>query len=214
MMSTVPSASSAASSLLQEFAGKPVMKHAKFLTAFLSTSEEGFSAAPEAAIFESQSGGIVDMMKQLQDKLDDEKSNLENEESAAQHSFDMLGQSFTSQIDSQTATRNKKATLMKGKEEASAQAKSDLNDEESSKAADEKYLEDLKSTCNVKASDFESRQTLRAQELEALTKAIEIISDSAVSGAAEKHLPGASLAQTALVQLRSKTVTVNGNNNG
>merc|ERR1719301_67843 len=47
MMSTVPSASAAASSLLQEFAGKPVMKHAKFLTAFLSTSEEGFAAAPE-----------------------------------------------------------------------------------------------------------------------------------------------------------------------
>merc|ERR1719335_1956424 len=185
------------------------MKHAKFLTAFLSTSEEGFSAAPEAAIFESQSGGIVDMMKQLQEKLDDEKDNLENEESNAKQSFDMMAQSFTSQIDSQTANRNKKATLMKGKEEASAQAKSDLADEEATKAADEKYLADLKATCNVKASDFESRQTLRAQELDALTKAIDIISDSSVSGAAEKHLPAASLAQTALVQLRSNTVNRN-----
>merc|ERR1719316_801872 len=98
---------------------------------------------------------------------------------------------------------------MKGKEEASAQAKSDLNDEEASKAGDEKYLEDLKATCNVKASDFQSRQALRAQELEALTKAIEIISDTSVSGAAEKHLPAASLAQTALVQLRSNTVNRN-----
>merc|ERR1719191_827273 len=113
------------------------------------------------------------MMKGLQEKLDDEKDTIENEESSAQHSFDMMAQSFTSQIDSQTANRNKKATLMKGKEEASAQAKSDLNDEEATKAADEKYLADLKATCNVKASDFESRQTLRSQELEALTKAID-----------------------------------------
>merc|ERR1719421_945929 len=123
----------------------------------------------------------------------------------------MMAQSFTSQIDSQTANRNKKAALMKSKEEASAQAKGDLADEQATKAADEKYLAELTSTCKVQASDFESRQTLRTQELEALTKAIDIISDSAVSGAADKHLPAASLAQTALVQLRSRLVTVNSN---
>merc|ERR1719160_1592708 len=55
---------------------------------------------------------------------------------------------------------------------------------------DKKYLEDLTATCEQKASDFESRQQLRAEEIVAIEKAIEILSSEAVSGNAEKHLPG------------------------
>merc|ERR1711972_930141 len=55
--------------------------------------------------------------------------------------------------------------------------------------ADKKYLADLTATCEQKASDFESRQQLRAEEIVAIEKAIEIILSSAVSGNAEKHLP-------------------------
>jgi len=58
----------------------------------------------------------------------------------------------------------------------------------------------------MKATDFESRQQLRAEELEALAKAVEILSSGAVSGAAEKHLPSLLQGQkvaTALAQLRS-----------
>merc|ERR1719247_1255582 len=67
-----------------------------------------------------------------------------------------------------------------------------------------KYLADLTATCEQKASDFESRQQLRAEELEAIEKAIEILSSDAVSGNAEKHLP--TMLQTkkaALSQLRA-----------
>merc|ERR1719217_1815524 len=39
------------------------------------------------------------------------------------------------------------------------------------------------------AADFEARQTLRADEIAAIEKAIEILSSEAVSGNAEKHLP-------------------------
>merc|ERR1712156_37 len=40
-----------------------------------------------------------------------------------------------------------------------------------------------------KASDFESRQQLRTEELEAIAKAIEILSSEVVSGNADKYLP-------------------------
>merc|ERR1719324_1648190 len=69
---------------------------------------------------------------------------------------------------------------------------------------DQKYLDDLTALCAQKASDFESRQQLRAEEIEAIEKAIEIISGAAVQGNAEKHLP--TLLQTgagALSQLRA-----------
>merc|ERR1719502_2046939 len=70
------------------------------------------------------------------------------------------------------------------------------------KKADSAYLADLTATCSEKAAAFESRQQLRAEEIEAIEKAIEIISSGAVSGAADKHLP-ALLEKSSFAQLRS-----------
>merc|ERR1719387_2208196 len=68
---------------------------------------------------------------------------------------------------------------------------------------DKKYLADVKAECAQKASDFEDRQALRAQEIATLEKAIEIIGSENVAGAAEKHLPTLMQAKaTALAQLR------------
>jgi hypothetical protein len=68
---------------------------------------------------------------------------------------------------------------------------------------DQKYLSDLTSTCEEKSTAFESRQQLRAEELEAIAKAIEIVSSGAVSGSADKHLPALVQKKTSFAQLRS-----------
>merc|ERR1719182_1402700 len=70
---------------------------------------------------------------------------------------------------------------------------------------DQKYLDDTVAGCEQKSSDFEERQKLRAEELEAIKKAIEIISGGAVSGAADKHLP--SLVQKPSFALRASTMS-------
>merc|ERR1719420_2140859 len=76
--------------------------------------------------------------------------------------------------------------------------------------ADSKYLADLTATCEQKASDFESRQQLRADEIVAVEKAIEIISSGAVAGNAEKHLPGLLQKKgSSLAQLRSSSSAQN-----
>merc|ERR1719321_1560797 len=85
-----------------------------------------------------------------------------------------------------------------------ATAEGELLDTTTTRDDDVKYLEDVTATCDQKAKDFESRQELRAEELEAIQKAIEIISSNAVSGAADKHLPGLIQSKgSALTQLRS-----------
>merc|ERR1711972_1051393 len=72
--------------------------------------------------------------------------------------------------------------------------------------ADKKYLADLTATCEQKASDFESRQQLRAEEIVAIEKAIEIISSNAVAGNAEKYLPTlVQMKSSSLASLRSNT---------
>merc|ERR1712032_1746401 len=105
--------------------------------------------------------------------------------------------------------RTEKAETKAKKLQAKADAEGDLEDTIKTRDADQKYLDDLTATCDQKAADFESRQQLRAEEIEAIEKAIEIISSAAVAGNAQKHLP--TLAQTqgsALAQLHMDAQSV------
>merc|ERR1719161_272686 len=146
-------------------------------------------SAPEANAYEFQSHGVIEMLEKLLDKFIDERTTLEKEEMNSKHAYDMLMQDLKAQIAQATTDRGEKAEAKEKTLLSKADAKGDLQDTTTTKAADEKYLADLTSTCSTKASDFESRQQLRAEEIEAVEKAIEIISSGAVAGNAEKHLP-------------------------
>jgi hypothetical protein len=69
-----------------------------------------------------------------------------------------------------------------------------------------KYLADLTATCEQKTSDFKSRQSLRADELEALQKAVAVLKGD-VAPIAAKHLPNDAVAPVAssLAQLFLKS---------
>jgi len=60
------------------------------------------------------------------------------------------------------------------------------------------YLKDLKVECSEKAKSFDEKQRLRAEEIDAIAQAIEILTN-AVHPLAKKHLP--QLAQTSFVQI-------------
>jgi len=161
-------------------------------------------AAPEANAYEFQSHGIIEMLEKLLDKFIDERTTLEKEEMNARHAFEMLVQDLKAQIDAAEQDVSEKSATKAKKLQAKADAEGELQDTTTTMEADKKYLAELTATCEQKASDFESRQQLRAEELEAIEKAIEILSSDAVSGNAEKHLP--TMLQTkkaALSQLRA-----------
>jgi len=101
----------------------------------------------------------------------------------------MVVQSLDNQIKKDTEARTDKAITKKQMEQDSAIAKSDLADTTNMKAEDEKYTADLTTLCEEKSADFESRQKLRAEELVAIDKAMEIIGDQSVAGSGAKHLP-------------------------
>jgi len=164
----------------------------KALDAFLQEDPEENLAvsAPEAAGYEFQSSGVIDMLEKLLDKFISERTSLEKEEMNSKHAYEMLVQDLAAQVEQATQDRTSKAVTKAKKLQAKADANGDLTDTTTTLNADEKYLRDLTATCEMKASDFESRQQLRAEEITAIEKAIEIISSSAVSGAANKHLPG------------------------
>merc|ERR1719316_901794 len=115
----------------------------------------------------------------------------------------MLKSDLEGQIEQDTAAGREKTEEKATKSENKAKAEAELADTTATRDDDAKYLKDLVATCAQKASDFESRQQLRTEEIAAIEKAIEIISSSAVAGAAEEHLPGLIQAKAALMQLRA-----------
>merc|ERR1719235_181254 len=209
MMTAVKSASAA--SLLQNLASKPNMPEGarNTLLTFIaegSPEDKAFSQGihllqqPQATTvnYESKSGGIVQMMEDLKEKLEDERTKLEQEEMQKQHSYDMMAASLTDAINQQTDSHADKTATKKQMETSASDAKGDLASTQATLSEDTKYLEDLKTTCVQKQSDFEARQKMRTEELQAIDQAIEIISSGSVAGSAGKHLPG-------LVQVKSST---------
>merc|ERR1719171_749813 len=176
------------------------------ISAFLSQDPDaGLDvSAPEANAYEFQSQGILDMLNDLLKKFSDELYTLEKEETNSRNAYEMLMSDLKSQIGYAEAGLAEKKQNKARAEEAKAEAEGELADTTATRDDDMKSLEDVTATCTQKAADFESRQQLRAEELEAIQKAIDIISSNAVQGAAEKHLPG--FLQTkgsALAQLRT-----------
>lgn len=152
--------------------------------------------------YESSSGGIVDMVKELGKKFKEEKYVLEQEEAKKKHASNMIVQDLQGSIDRSTKEQSSKMATKAKREKDKSEASGDLADTTASVAADTTYLADLTKECSQKAADYETRQGVRAGEIEALGKAIEIMSGGAIAGGT-KYLPTMVQKSTSLAQLRS-----------
>merc|ERR1719316_2408423 len=155
-------------------------------------------SAPQAAAYESQSGGVVEMLEKLLDKFRAELDGYQKEELNAKFNYQTLYQELVSNIDEATASSELKTKVKAERAQDEAAAKGDLEVTKKDLGADEGYLSDLITECDAKSKAYENRQMLRAEELEAIGKAIEIIQSPDVMGAGEKHLPQ-------FIQLKHKT---------
>merc|ERR1719158_1614562 len=126
-------------------------------------------------------------------------------ETEARQAYELLEQDLKTYVETATKARMDKAEAKTQALEAAGDAKSDLEDTTTTRDDDTKYLSDTTATCEQKSSAFEERQALCAGEIEAVEKAIEILSGAAVSGAADKHLPALYQRAASLAQLRSGT---------
>jgi len=192
-------------SLLQVKALRLVPSETKgALSSFLQQDPAATYSAPEANAYEFQSGGIVDMLEKLKKDFKKQKLDLQDEELNAVHGFEGIMQDLTDNIENAEAEIARKTKVKAEKEQEKADAEADLAQTTADRDEDQKYLDDLTALCTQKRADFEKRQELRAGELEAIQKAIDIIGSASVAGAADKHLP--SLMQNAgvaMAQLRS-----------
>merc|ERR1719261_825864 len=162
------------------------------LLAFLNSASKADPlsvSAPQASAYEFQSGGVVEMLEKLLDKFRAELDGYQKEELNAKFNYQTLYQELVSNIDEATASSELKTKVKAERAQDEAAAKGDLAVTEKDKAAGESYLSDLITECDQKSKDYENRQMLRMEELEAIGKAIEIIQSPDVMGTGEKHLP-------------------------
>ncbi|KAL9138990.1 putative conserved tandem protein 12 [Amphidinium carterae] len=145
--------------------------------------------APEANAYEFQSNHIIEILEGLHDKFMTERTELQKSEANAQHNYDMLKQDMEASIAQGTKDRTEKTENRAQTLQQKADDEGTLTDTSTTMEDDQKYLAELTATCEQKATDFESRQQLRTEELEAIRKAIEIISSASVQGHAETYLP-------------------------
>jgi len=149
---------------------------------------ERASGAPAVAAYESQSDSIVDMLAGLKDNFRKELADLQKEEANSAHAYDMEKVHLTNTLDNLKQAHEQMSGTKAKAAAVSARGKGDLADTKASLAEAEKFLADTKATYATKTSAFESNQEVRKQELEALGKAVQIISNPDVSGSYGKHV--------------------------
>jgi len=117
----------------------------------------------------------------------------------AKNAYNMIMQVLTDNIENADHEIKKKTLLRAETQQAKAEAEGELAETTKERDEDQAYLDETTALCQQKTDDFESRQKLRAEELETLKKAIEIISSGEVAGAGDKYLP-------TLLQTNSKSL--------
>merc|ERR1719456_2249566 len=143
-----------------------------FMAVMDSNEDDQAPTPPEANAYENQSGGIVDMLKNLQDDFRKKAKECEKAEMNTKHAYDMIIQDLTDSISRANSDI----------EEKTAENKAMLAATITDKNEDTKTLSDLEAECSQKAQSFKEKQQLRAEEIEAIGKAMEIL-EKGVSGA-------------------------------
>eukprot|EP00397_Hematodinium_sp_SG-2012_P017037 GEMP01017404.1.p1 GENE.GEMP01017404.1~~GEMP01017404.1.p1 ORF type:complete len:664 (-),score=244.45 GEMP01017404.1:753-2744(-) len=176
------------------------------LVAFLALRGDGDAdhlskRAPKANAYEFQSSSVVDLLEKLSDKFEEELDTLRKEESNKKHAHQMFVQDLKGQIEEGQRQSVEKSAARAENLQSKARAETDLADTTTARDDDQAYLDEISATCAKKDSDFKNRQQLRADEIIAVEKAIDILSSDEVSGTADRHLP--SLVATSFAQLRA-----------
>merc|ERR1719253_1363065 len=151
-----------------------------------------------ANAYDNHSDPIVKMLKDLKMKFQQQINDLEKEELIAKHGYETVAQRLADQTEE--AEREISAQKKFSAERSAAEAEGEKADAETVKAESSKYLGEMQGMCMQKNAEFENRQVLRGEEIEAINKAIEIMGGDKINS---EHLPSALQTDgaTALVQM-------------
>lgn len=144
------------------------------ITAFMQSSssdDDDDAGAPDAAVYESHSGGIIDTLNGLLEKAETQLNSATATETTNKNNFDQLKQSLTDEIKFANKDMDDAKKGLAESNEIKAAAEGDLEVTTKALNEDVNALGGLHMDCMTKAQDFEAETTSRGEELKALAMA-------------------------------------------
>merc|ERR1719475_32146 len=156
-----------------------VLTHAerRALASFIQAPEDYFDAAPTfKQSYAPQSGEIFGILKQMKETFETNLSASQKEEMANQKAYEDLKAAKEAEIKAGQEQIDSKTQELADTDEKNAQAKEDLEDTKKSLSADEQFLMMLKEKCSMTDAEWEEREKTRQLEMEAVSKALAVLS--------------------------------------
>merc|ERR1719313_1883700 len=160
------------------------------------------SFAQDQSNYAPQSGEIFGILKAMKESFEQNLANSQKEESKGIEDFGNLKASKEEEIAAGSEQADTKTQELANTDEQLAQDKTDLDDTEAGLSADEKFLANLKETCAMLDAEYEQRVKERNLEIEAVAKALEILTSDEAHDLFTKSL-GSEEEAPALVQKAS-----------
>merc|ERR1719313_2367807 len=148
----------------------------KAVTAFVQAPGDYFDAEPTfKQSYAPQSGAIFGILKQMKETFETNLSNSQKEEMQAQQAYEDLKAAKENEIKAGTELKDKKTQELADTDAKLAQDKQDLDDTRNSLSADQKFLMNLKETCQMSDAEYEERVKSRQEEIKACGEALAIL---------------------------------------
>jgi len=159
---------------------------ADIMTGHQRRAVAAFIQAPGDGLFKEsyapQSGAIFGILKQMKETFETNLSNSQKEEMEAQKAYEDLKAAKENEIKAGNELKDKKTQELADTDAKLAQDKQDLDDTRNSLSADQKFLMNLKETCQMSDAEYEERVKSRQEEIKACGEALAILtSDEAHS---------------------------------
>merc|ERR1712078_751209 len=147
------------------------------VSSFVQSPEDYFDAEPTfKQSYAPQSGEIFGILKQMKETFETNLASSQKEVMANQKAYEDLKAAKEAEIKAGQDQIDSKTQELADTDEKNAQAKEDLEDTKKSLSADEQFLMMPKEKCSMTDAEWEERQKTRQAEMEAVSKALAILS--------------------------------------
>merc|ERR1712079_56180 len=147
------------------------------IAAFIQAPQDYFDAKPTfKQSYAPQSGEIFGILTQMLETFEANLSQSQKEEQENQKAYEDLKAAKEAEIAAGQEQIEKKTAELADTDEKNAQAKEDIEDTKKSLSADEEFLMMLKEKCSMTYKEWEERQKTRQLEMEAVSKALAVLS--------------------------------------
>jgi hypothetical protein len=135
---------------------------------------EGDRAA-HVDVYKFKSGNVIELLKGLRLKFQDDKLKTVKEETNAANGHELAMQAQGNAIAAAKHSKDKKENTLAQVEKVLAEANAELEATQADKKADSKSLKDTTESCETKKSEWDERSETRKLEIEAMDQAMKIL---------------------------------------